>query len=46
MAVMDETEEDQSSCGCERLQEILDDFHARKERFEVYVEDLVERGER
>jgi broad specificity polyphosphatase/5'/3'-nucleotidase SurE len=36
MAAMDEldqTEEDESSCIRERLQEILDDFHARKERY-------------
>ena len=36
MAAMDEldqTEEDELSCTRERLQEILDDFHARKERY-------------
>ena len=49
MAAMDEldqTEEDELSCTRERLQEILDDFHARKERYEGYVEDLEESGER
>jgi transposase len=49
MAAMDEldqTEEDETTYTCERLQEILDDFHARKERYEGYVEDLKESGEK
>ncbi|MGI6327126.1 MAG: transposase [Saccharofermentanales bacterium] len=46
MDELDHKEEDESSCTKERLQEILDDFHARKERYEEYVEDLKASGER
>jgi transposase len=49
MASMDEldhTEADESSCTKEQLQKILDDFHSRKERYEGYVEDLKESGEK
>jgi transposase len=46
MDELDHQEEDESSCTKERLQEIPDDFHARKERDEEYVEDLKASGER
>jgi len=43
---LDQTEEEEPTCTRERLQEILDDFHTRKERYEGYVEELKESGER
>ncbi len=43
---LDQTEEEEPSCTRERLQEILNDFHTRKERYEGYVEELKESGER
>jgi transposase len=42
---LDASEED-DVCTRERLQAILDEYQARKERYEGYVEDLKESGER
>ena len=42
----DNTEADDSTCTKERLQQILDDFQSRKERYEGYVEELEESGDR